>query len=357
MAVRGAAGDHVEALVRATGRRGAATVAVGVSVRGARTLARWAPRAAPSTGAARVAGQRPAPPTFEIGSLAKPLTGALLADMHLRGELALGDRLAMHLPYAAGWPAGEATLEQLATHRSGLPNTPRSMLVRELALLAGIRRSDPWSGVDERAYHALVSRMRPRLPRQRSVRYSSIGFGLLGDALAWRAGRSYGDLLRERLLEPLGMRDTSVAGPTSLRGRSRRGRPRPAMHHRMIAAGGVRSTATDVLRWLEACLRPSAEPPGPALALAQRPRARAARRVGLGLGWIVLRAHRSRPAIVWHNGLTYGFRSFAAFVPDAGIAVVALANATGGLERLGFNLIDVLLARERADLRHAPEAS
>ena len=328
--------DRIEELVRSTGRRGGATLDVGVSVAGERTLARWAPR---------TAVRRPAAPVFEIGSLTKPLTGALLADMHLRGELALGDRLAVHLPHAAGWPAGDATLEQLATHRSGLPNTPRRMFVGELGVLAGIRRGDPWSGVDERAYRALVGRIRPRPPRLRRARYSSIAFGLLGDALASRAGRSYDELLRERLLEPLGMNATTVSGPASRAGRSRRGRPRPAMHDRMVAAGGVRSTAVDVLRWLEACLCPPDRPPGPGLALAQQPRVSAGRRVALGLGWIVMRAPRARPTIVWHNGLTYGFRSFAAFVPDAGVAVVALASTTRALERLGFALIDVLLAR------------
>ena len=327
--------DRIEELVRSTGRRGGATLDVGVSVDGERTSARWAPRAAVPPAAS---------PLFEIGSLTKPLTGALLADMHLRGELALGDRLAVHLPHARCWPAGEATLEQLATHRSGLPNTPRAMLPREIAVLAGLRRTDPWSGVDERAYHTAVGRIRPRPPRVRRTRYSSIAFGLLGDALAWRAGRSYGELLRERLLEPLGMNATTAAGAASLEGRSRRGRPRPAMHDRMVAAGGVRSTAGDVLRWLEACLRPADEPPGPALALAQSARVRAGRRVELGLGWNVMRPRRPRATIVWHNGLTYGFRSFGAFVPDAGIAVVALANTTCGLERLGFALVEVLLA-------------
>jgi D-alanyl-D-alanine-carboxypeptidase/D-alanyl-D-alanine-endopeptidase len=112
----------------------------------------------------------------------------------------------------------------------------------------------------------------------------------------------------------------------------------------MVAAGGVRSTAADVLCWLEACLRPGDDPPGPALALAQRPHARAGRRPELGLGWIIGPARPRRPTVIWHNGLTYGFRSFGAFVPDAGVAVVALANTTRPLERLGLGLIDVGLA-------------
>ena len=187
--------DRIEALVRSTGRRGGGTLVVGLSAGGERTVVRWSPRTR----------ALPEPPVFEIGSLTKPLTGALLADMHLRGELRLDDPLAAHLPDAAAWPVGEVTLAQLATHRSGLPNTPRRMLPRELAVLAGIRGRDPWESVGEDDYRALVAGARRRSLGRRGFRYSSMGFGLLGGALACRAGRPYGELLRERLLEPLAM--------------------------------------------------------------------------------------------------------------------------------------------------------
>jgi D-alanyl-D-alanine-carboxypeptidase/D-alanyl-D-alanine-endopeptidase len=111
------------------------------------------------------------------------------------------------------------------------------------------------------------------------------------------------------------------------------------MHDRMLAAGALRSTAADLLRWLDACLRPPSDPPGPALALAQRPRVRAGRRLSLGLGWMVL-LDRGRGPVVWHNGGTYGFRSFGAVVPGEGVAVVALTNSTRSLDRLGFAMVD-----------------
>jgi CubicO group peptidase (beta-lactamase class C family) len=323
--------DRVEALVRRMPRRGGGTLLIGLSVHGERTLARWGPATGPADQSA----------VFEIGSLTKPLTGALLADMHLRDEVRLGDRLADHLPQARAWPVGEATLEQLATHRTGLPNTPPGVLVRELAVAAGIRRSDPWESIGAGEYYDLVRRARVRrLLRRRAIRYSSLAFGLLGDALAERAGRTYGQLLRERLLHPLGMYATGVSGPASLEGRSRWGRPRPAIHDRLAAAGGVRSTVPDVLSWLEACIAPAPDHPGPALALAQRPRVRVGRHVQLGFGWIIQAARHGRPPVVWHNGLTYGYRSFGAFVPEARVAVVALANTTRALERLGFALLE-----------------
>ena len=107
----------------------------------------------------------------------------------------------------------------------------------------------------------------------------------------------------------------------------------------MPAAGSVRSTASDLLRWLEASLEPGPTSPGPALALAQRPRVRAARHVAIGLGWLIVRK-RGRAPVVWHNGGTWGFRSFAGLVPEQGIAAVVLSNTARSVDRLGFSLID-----------------
>jgi len=65
---------------------------------------------------------------FEIGSVTKVFTGVLLADMTLHGEVALDDPLSRHLPDPApAWRHREPTLLELATHRSGLPNTPHGM--------------------------------------------------------------------------------------------------------------------------------------------------------------------------------------------------------------------------------------
>ena len=138
-------------------------------------------------------------------------TGTLLAAMHLRGEVHLDDPLSAYLP-ATGLPAWRdrtPSLAQLATHRGGLPNTPRALAWRELAFASGLLRSDPWASVSERDYAALVAGIRPRGVGGK-MRYSSVGFGLLGDALARRAGRSFEELLSDRICGPLGLQRTRV---------------------------------------------------------------------------------------------------------------------------------------------------
>ena len=329
--------EFVERLLRAEGGRGVHTRVAAVSRAGARAFAGVAPAAA----------ARPDERTlFEIGSVTKAFTGTLLAAMHLRGEVGLSEPLTRLLAPAEGpaWRWRPPTLEELATHRSHLPNVPRSLAQDELRAALGLLRREPWAGVTEDDYRRVVRATRPRRAPGGRMRYSSMGFGLLGDALAARAGMPWAQLIRERVCAPLGLADTVVEVPAEaasrlMQGRSGRGAPRPPLHDWMPAAGSLRSSAADVLTFLEAAVAAPDGPLGAAFELALRPRARIGRSAAIGLGWLILR-RRDRPAVAWHNGGTWGFRSFAAVVPEESLAVVVLANTTRSVDRLGFKLLE-----------------
>lgn len=107
----------------------------------------------------------------------------------------------------------------------------------------------------------------------------------------------------------------------------------------MPAAGSLRSNLADMVDFLEACLSPLAEPPGPALELAQRPAHRTNRRVSVGLGWLIV-TPRAKSPVVCHNGGTWGFRSFAGFSPGRRRAAVVMSNTARSVDRLGWRLLD-----------------
>ena len=319
--------------------RGRRTLVVGLIRGGERILRGWS-----------ATGEAPDELSlFEIGSITKAFTGVLLADMTLRGEVALEDPLSRHLPGPQpAWRGREPTLLELATHRSGLPNTPGGMSRRELLYVLGFGKRDPWAAMTRADYERLVASESPRVPSRR-VRYSSMAVGLLGDALAARAGLPYEDLLKLRVLDPLRMEATAVTVPPTwsaklLAGYSRRGQPRPPIQDFMPAAGSVRSNARDMLTFLAACLTPPAEPPGPALAFAQQPQARLNRRLHIGLCWMIL-DRPGGPRVVWHNGGTWGFRSFAAFAPGRAAATVVMSNTARSVDRLGLSLVEAAAAR------------
>jgi serine-type D-Ala-D-Ala carboxypeptidase/endopeptidase len=296
-------------------------------------------------------GRVPAGPEsiFEIGSITKTFTGTLLALMAHEGLVALDDPVNRHLPDGVRVPSRgrEITLEDLASHRSGLPGLPRGLLRRAL----WPDRHDPYARWDAARLEAAVPRSRPRREPGRRPAYSNYGFGLLGYVLARLAGTSYEDLVRERICRPLGLADTRIETPEADRrrlaeGHDRRGRPVPHWHLAALAgAGGLRSTAADLLAYMRLHEMGSEDPL--AAAAAETRRARISRgRMSIGLGWMSLApGWKLRRRVFLHEGGTGGFRSFAGFAPDEGVAVVVLANQARPVGRLGVGVLAALLGK------------
>jgi D-alanyl-D-alanine-carboxypeptidase/D-alanyl-D-alanine-endopeptidase len=282
---------------------------------------------------------------FEIGSITKVFTALLLAEAVVRGELALDTPLREVLPQARvpSRDGVEITLEHLATHTSGLPSLPVSFATA-LRWQLFDRNSDPYAPVDRAAMLAALARSRlRRTPGTGRMAYSNFGAGLLGHALVAAAGsEDYGDLVRERICGPLGMADTVISPGPAQAGREAEGHRRGGRRTErwtltgLPGAGALRSTTTDVLTFLRAQLRPDDTPLGPAITLTHAER-RSGGRTGIGLGWIRIRS--GDDVLLWHNGGTGGFRSFAGFDPGRGVGAVALANDVRSCDGTGIGLL------------------
>jgi CubicO group peptidase (beta-lactamase class C family) len=286
---------------------------------------------------------------FEIGSVTKVFTALLLAEAVRRGELSLDTSLADLLP-EADVPSRDGaviTVEHLATHSAGLPSNPMPLLAALRAQWKA-RDGDPWKAIDR---PALLSALREtklrRTPGTGRIAYSNFGAGLLGHALvAAAADGEFGELVRSRICAPLGMTDTVLLPNQSQAQREAVGHRRRhrATGHWEVAglpgAGALRSTATDMLTFLHAQLRPEDTPLGPAIALTHLER-RPGGRLGMGLGWLRVPI-KGDHTLLWHNGGTGGFRAFAGFVPTADVGVVVLANDLRSVDRVGFGLLNAL---------------
>jgi CubicO group peptidase (beta-lactamase class C family) len=179
--------------------------------------------------------------------------------------------------------------------------------------------------------------------------YSNLGAGLLGWALATKAGKGYEELLAERITGPLGMKSTAVALTPEMKARLAPGHDMagtPAANWdipSLAGAGGIRSTVTDMLRFLRANLGEG--PLAATLASAREVRYDGGA-VRMGLGW-----HVSPKGVFWHNGQTGGYHSFVALDVNACRAVVILADtATGEVDELGGNLLK-MLAGENVEVK------
>ncbi|GAA4855537.1 serine hydrolase domain-containing protein [Kitasatospora terrestris] len=208
------------------------------------------------------AGERPirADTRFELGSVTKTFTALLLAEMAARGEVSYDDPIDRYLPAGTvpGYPHERPiTLLHLATHTSGLPRLPVGLVPSAVPRWF----TSPYATFS--AAHLL--RALPRTPVRGTpgaqVRYSSLGAGLLGLVLEHAAGQRYEDLLASRVCEPLGLIDTSCGAGREPSIGYRRGRRLPSFKIPALpGAAALRSTADDMLRYLQAHLAVDAVP-------------------------------------------------------------------------------------------------
>ena len=339
--------EAVERIAARHGERHVGLVVGAVTAAGARSVVPVGHVRAPDGPAPR------ADTLFEIGSVTKVFTALLLAEAVMRGELTLDTTLGALLP-EVDVPARDGaaiTVEHLATHTSGLPSNPMPLLAAARAQWRA-RRGDPWAEIDRAALlTALGETHLRRTPGTGRIAYSNFGAGVLGHALVTAAGsRDFGDLVRSRICDPLGMADTVLLPDPEQAEREavgHRRRARPTGHWEVAGlpgAGALRSTATDLLTFLHAQLRPDDTPLGPAIALTH-PERRPGGRLGIGLGWLRV-PMKGEGTVLWHDGGTGGFRSFAGLVPTAGVGVVALANDLRSVDRVGLGLLTALVAQE-----------
>ena len=263
--------------------------------------------------------------------------------MAREGLVRLDQPVAELLPAGLMPPArGRAiTLEDLSCHGSGLPRLPKGLAWTGLVT----ERRDPYALIGSERLEAAIARTAPkRAPGERWV-YSNYGAGLLGYALARRAGSSYDELVQSRICAPLGLEHTgtNIDGGRLARGHSRFGRPVSHWHFDALAgAGALRSTVSDLLAFLRLHC---GEPPGTLADAAEemrRPRLRKGG-MGFGLGWVIVPGARGLPfELLMHDGGTGGFRSIAGLSPERRLAVVVLANRVRGVQGLGTRVMKAL---------------
>lgn len=279
---------------------------------------------------------------FEIASLTKVFTALVLADMARQGQVKLEAPVSTCLPDGARIPehgGRRITFVDLATHSSGLPLRPTN-LASQTAL-------NKYAGYTvEQLYHGLATFELPRDPGT-AFEYSNWGFGLLGNALARCAGKSYAELLAERVTGPLGMRDTMFVPGNAVRSRLAApydGKLRPVPNETtgaLDAAGGLYSTVDDLLKFVELFLGRGPQPLAAAAATMLEPR-----RPGddpqtrMALGWRISTIDGVRT--IWSSGRADGYRSFMAFDPQARLAVVGLTNGAtnAGVDDIGRHVLD-----------------
>ena len=181
----------------------------------------------------------------------------LLADAVVRGEINLYAAAEVANPAGIRLPSRDGRSIKwidLSTHRSGLPRLPGNLPLTDLV--------NPYRDYDSKQAAAFLNQY--ELPRQpgKSQEYSNFGASVLGYLVAAKAGKSYEQLLRERIAEPLEMTDCTVS--LSSDQQKRLATPHDQIRLRDVAldvcglagAGGIHATMRDMMRFAKAQLNP-----------------------------------------------------------------------------------------------------
>jgi CubicO group peptidase (beta-lactamase class C family) len=276
---------------------------------------------------------------FNIASLTKSFTAAAAGTLVDEGRLAWDDPVARWLPqvqFADPWLTRHVTVGDLLSHRTGLQSANTAWYMTGVGRDEILRR---------------VRFLEPAAPFRTAQVYNNALYVVAGEALAAAAGTSFEDLIRTRLIVPLGMTSTRLTGRLATSGNvaaphavldGRHEPIRAADYAATAAAGGIDSTARDMTRWLRFqlgdgtfegrrilapdTLRTMHEP---WVLIPTTPAMRAARQVrffaGYGLGWNVM-DYRGE-TMIWHSGNADGMPSYMALLPERRIGVVVMLNS------------------------------
>ena len=279
---------------------------------------------------------------YRIGSLTKTFVAVLVMRLRDEGRLDLADPLGKHL--AAG-PAENATIAQLLSHTAGLASETYG----------------PWwerTPGDLRPELADILGPRPkRHPAGRLFHYSNPGYALLGALVGQLRGQAWHEVLRQEILEPLGMARTTTA-PQSPHARGFAVHPwanvmqlEPAEGTGLMApAGELWSTAEDLCRFAAFLLdgddRVLAASTIAEMRIPVAPPGDSAWTTGYGLGLQLFRLDKR--LLYGHSGSMPGFVATLCVSQADGVAGIALANATSGpdIGRIAIDLVRIVADNE-----------
>ena len=276
---------------------------------------------------------------LRIGSVTKAFTGEVLASLVAGGTVKLTDLLEKHLGWDVPIPTrdGKAVrLIDLATHSGGFP--------REVPHPPG-PADDPFSTITEESFKTSLDRDRLLFAPGTGALYSNMGFDLLAAALAGASGKTYADLLRERITAPLRMNDTgfSITADQKARlmqGHDFDGKPLPDVPTGpiIVGSGGLYSSVSDILTWLQWHVDRFAED-GAEVRLIEHATwlvrdglipvygfDESGKMDGVALAWIVMMPQSNRPLILQKAGGLQGIFCYAAFAPSRGVGAFIAIN-------------------------------
>ena len=268
----------------------------------------------------------------EIGSCTKTFTTTLFALAINRNQIVRDASAQKYMPNGYTLKAQQMTPLELADFTSGMPDDPTN-LPRRLE-----QRSIEHYTVKD--FLTWASNYEPRTQLPAPYKYSNAGIGLLSYLVATATGKSWEEQLNSEILRPLGMADTTLRPTPEQHRRLAQGHNRAGQNalrwpvYAWYAAGGLRSTAHDMISFGEAYLghnevngKPISAELIAAMQLAQKPIFTMPNGNQQAMAWV--NDVRGGTPVILKNGGTAGFGSGIAICPTKDAAIFIVMNQAG----------------------------
>jgi CubicO group peptidase (beta-lactamase class C family) len=280
---------------------------------------------------------------FGIASITKQFTAVLVLQQVAEGRIRLDAKVSDYLPWYRKDTGERMTIEQVLHHTSGLPPDFDSPEFSQSE--AASRHYEPQAFAEKYCQQERASEPGTKWD------YSNCGYDLLGLILERVTGKSFGELLRERLLDPLGMKDSGMdrndlAQLGGALGYLRHAGPRytPGPYEdrgHIFVAGAMYSTVEDLFRWNQALSEDGVLPKD------IRDQVFKPGMNNWAYGWFVTKIPPDEPGAgstmaEMRGDLPGNYFSWVLRYPEYGDVIVVLRNVYGSTERLEGNLQAIL---------------
>ena len=263
---------------------------------------------------------------FYIGSVGKQFTAYAVVKLAHQGKLALDDEIRKHLPEFPDF-GRPITIRHLIHHTSGLRD------FFELLSLAGTREGDL---VTQKDLLRIIWKQRElNFQPGEQFLYSNSNYAVLATIVERVTGESFRDWMASNVFAPLGMSQTQVCDDHTrlIKDRAWSYRPDPdakgafkavVLPYSGYGAGGIYSTADDLVRWVSNYTKPRAEDDRVIRQMLEPGRLNSGQPIDYAFA-LVAGQHQGLK-LIGHSGALAGYRAYVGYFPDQDLGVIVLSN-------------------------------
>jgi CubicO group peptidase (beta-lactamase class C family) len=281
---------------------------------------------------------------FEIGSITKTFTAYILTAVLMENEIAETDSIVKYLPDSVrqNKNLNNISFLNLMNHTSGLPRLPGNM--------NPVNSRQPYENYSSTELFSYLKNCSPNPDGKSS--YSNLGAGIAGILAERISGKTYAALLDKYIFLPFKMvtpANAIAVTENKSAGYFAKDDKTPYWNMNVLApAGGLKCTGTEMLTYLQNMCFPTAGKSKIIVDKLTEQTIAVNSKIAIGRGWHIF-TEKDMPVVYWHNGGTYGFSTFCAFVKNKSKAVIVVINQfnkNAFSDGLGIKIIKKIISEE-----------